>query len=509
MKILSSEAIRELDMATCHAQEISTIDLMERAASAVTVEIISRFLPSRRIVIMAGPGNNGGDALAVARMLFEQGYKNLEVYLFNVGRQLSHDCNEERNRLITIDGINFTEVSKEFNPPVLGPNDVVIDGLFGSGLVRPMEGGFVSVARYINESGAYVVSIDLPSGLYGEWTDWSSQVKRRDMVHANLTLAFQVPRLSFFFEENYDILGEWKLLDIDLDQNKMKELPADFFLVENRNIRPLLKERHPFTVKRDYGSAFFFAGSTGLVGASILCAKTALKSGAGLSTVHGPRGALNIVQTAAPEVMFEPDRNEHFITDMTLHHGHQAVIVGPGIGTHEQTVSALEGLLKNVPHALLLDADALNCIAKRPALLTMLPPKTVITPHAGEFDRLFGEHSSSEDRLKTAIEMARRYKIVIVLKGHYTMVVRPTTGRICINSTGNPGMATAGSGDVLAGVIGAFLAQGYSPEHAATVGVYIHGLAGDLASEELGEFGVTASDIADRVGRAIKMVMYG
>ena len=239
-----------------------------------------------------------------------------------------------------------------------------------------------------------------------------------------------------------------------------------------------------------------------------MCSRAALRSGAGLATVHGPKGALGIVQTAAPEVMFEPDRNEHFITDMTVHHGHKAVIAGPGIGTNDHTVSALEGLLKNVPNTLLLDADALNCIEKRPALLTMLPPKTVITPHAGEFDRLFGEHSSSEDRLKTAIEASSRYNIVIVLKGHYTMVIRPT-GRIFINSTGNPGMATAGSGDVLAGVIGAFLAQGYSPERAATIGAYVHGLAGDIATEELGEFGIIASDISDRLGRAIKMVMEG
>ena len=507
MKILSSEAIRELDMATCHAQGISTIDLMERAASAVTVEIISRFLPSRRIVVMAGPGNNGGDALAVARMLYEQGYKNLEIYLFKVDRKLSHDCLEQRNKIITIDGINFTEVTKEFAPPVLGENDVVIDGLFGSGLKRPLDGGFGQVAKYINGSGAYVISIDIPTGLYGEWNSWSAQAVRSSMVHANLTLAFQVPRLTFFFEENYEIIGEWKLLDIDLDDAKMKDLETQFYLLERRNIRPLIKPRHPFTGKRDYGSTLFFTGSTGLVGASILSSRTALKSGAGLATVHGPRGALNIMQTAAPEVMFEPDRNEHFITDMTVHHHHQVVVAGPGIGTHDQTVSALEGLLKNVPNMLLLDADALNCIAKRPALLTMLPPnKTVITPHIGEFDRLFGDHFSSEERLRTAIDMAHRYKIVIVLKGHNTMVVRPT-GRVYINSTGNPGMATAGSGDVLAGVIGAFLAQGYSPEQAATIGVYVHGLAGDLAVDELGEFGIVASDIADHVGRAIKMVM--
>ena len=503
MKILSSESIRELDTATCEAQKISTIDLMERAAQAVSCEIISRFLPGQRIVVMAGPGNNGGDALAVARMLFEQGYKKVEVFLFNVSGKLSHDCDEERKKLITIDGIDFTEVTREFNPPYLGKGDVVIDGLFGSGLSKPMMGGFVAVARYINESGAYVISIDLPSGLFGEW---NAQANRRDMIHANLTLAFQIPRLSFFFEENHEILGDWMLLDIDLDEGKMKDLRADYILVENNNVRPLLRPRNPFSAKRDYGSVLLFAGSTGMVGASVMASRTALKSGAGLATVHGPRGALGIVQTAAPEVMFEPDRNEHIISDMSVHYSHQAVVAGPGIGTHDLTINALESLLRNVPNTLLLDADALNCIAKRPTLLTMLPPKTVITPHVGEFDRLFGEHSSSEERLHTAIEMARQYNIVIVLKGHYTMTVRPT-GRVCINSTGNPGMATAGAGDVLTGVIGAFLAQGYAPEHAATIGVYVHGLAGDMAAEEIGEFGVTASDIADRIGRAIREVM--
>ena len=307
MKILSSQAIRDLDLATCQVQGISTIDLMERAASAVAVEMMSRFLPSRRIVVMAGPGNNGGDALAVARILFEQGYQNVEVYLFNVGGKLSHDCNEERKKLLAIDGLKFIEVTKEFNPPALGESDVVLDGLFGSGLKGPMMGGFVMVARYINDSGAYVVSIDIPSGLYGEWNDWSSQANRRDMIHADLTLAFQIPRLSFFFEENYEILGEWKLLDIDLDETTIKTLKTDFFWVDNRNIRAMLKMRHPFTAKRDYGSAIFFAGSTGLVGASVLSSRAALRSGVGLATVHGPRGALNIVQTAAPEVMFEPN----------------------------------------------------------------------------------------------------------------------------------------------------------------------------------------------------------
>lgn len=511
MKIFTSAAIRELDAATCQAQNISSVDLMERAAELVTDELNSLFVPGQRFVVMAGPGNNGGDALAVSRMLIERGYKNVEVFLFNIPRnidgqligKLSHDCEEEKKKLLEVEGVNFTEVSREFIPPILSDKDVVIDGLFGSGLKEPLKGGFMSVARYINESGAFVVSIDIPSGLFGED---NSQVIRRDVIHASLTLTFQLPRLSFFFEENSDVLGEWKLLNIELDEAAMKDKLTDYRLVERRNVRPLINKRRPFTGKRDYGSAMLFCGSIGMMGAGVLCARATLRAGAGLATLHGPKKGALIVQTAVPEAMYEPDRNDNFITDMRLHHDHQAVAVGPGIGISESTVDALENLLKTCRSPLVLDADALNCISRRPSLLTLLPAKTIITPHIGEFDRLFGEQRNSEERLKMAIEMARQYNIIIVLKGHYTMTVRPR-GSVYINPTGNPGMATAGAGDVLTGVIAGFLAQGYSPEHAALIGVYIHGLAGDMAAAENGEFGLVAGDIADNVGKAINNVL--
>lgn len=503
MKIFKSTDLHAIDNATCESQNIDSLELMERAANAACYEIVSRFLPGQRIVVVAGPGNNGGDALALARLLIERGYKHVEVFLFNIKGHLAHDCDEERKKLITIDGIDFTEVTREFTPPYLGENDVVVDGLFGSGLHGALKGGFVMLARYINESGAYVISLDIPSGLSGERND---EILRRDMVHADLTLTFQLPRLSFFFEENADVIGEWKLLDIELDQEKMKEIPSDYMLVEARSVRPLLRPRSPFTGKRDYGSALIFAGSTGMMGAAVMCARSCMRSGAGLATVHSARAGMPILQTAVPEAMFEPDRNEHVITDMTLHHAHRAVAVGPGIGTRDSTVDALEALLKNCEYPLVLDADALNCIAKRPALLTMLPRNTVITPHIGEFDRLFGEHKSSEERLDKAIEMAKYYGIIIVLKGHFTITVRPT-GKVYFNSTGNPGMATAGAGDVLTGVIAAFMAQGFRPEHAATVGVYLHGLAGDIAAKELGEIGMTAMDIADNIGKAVRLII--
>jgi len=292
MKIINSQGIQQIDNATCESQQISSIELMERAATLVSCEIISRFLPSQRIVVIAGPGNNGGDALAVARMLIEQGYRRIEIFLFNVTGKLSHDCNEECKRLMTMEGVDFTEVTHAFNPPFIGKNDVVIDGLFGSGLNQPMQGGFVAVARYINESGAYVVSIDIPSGLYGDTSlmgNWetSGSVNPRDVVHADLTLAFQLPRLAFFFAESQSVLGEWKLLDIDLDQEKIRDTPTNFFVIDAKNIAPLLRPRLPFTGKRDYGSALLFAGSTGMMGGAVMAASATIKSGARL--VRRPR----------------------------------------------------------------------------------------------------------------------------------------------------------------------------------------------------------------------------
>ena len=502
MNIYTPSQLRDIDNATCYAQGINSLELMERAAQAVTYELMSMFLPSRRFVIVAGPGNNGGDALAVARQLLEQGYRNVEVFLFNVMDKLSHDCDEMRKKLITMEGVDFTEVTKEFSPPHLSESDVVVDGLFGVGLKHPLSGGFQALASLINASGAFVVSIDIPSGLFSEW---NAGLNHRDMIHANLMLTFQFPKLAFLISDNAAVVGDWKVLDIELDPKKIKETPTEFKLVEDYMVRSFLRQRDPFTGKRDYGSVLLMAGSKGMMGAAVMAARAALKSGCGLVTVHSAASGYPIVQTAAPEAMFEPDRNENYITDMNPHHVHQVVAVGPGIGTNNATIEALEHLLKNANAPLVLDADALNCISKRPSLLSALPPYTVITPHAGEFDRLFGEHMSDEARLRKAVEMAKFYNIVIVLKGHYTANVRPS-GKVFFNSTGNPGMATAGSGDVLTAVIASLIAQGLRPEIAATIGVYVHGLAGDLAAEEIGEYGVTATDIINYLGRAIKNI---
>ena len=506
MKIFTTDSIREIDALTVQRDKISVLDLMERAAGAVTYEIVSRWRTGKRIVIFAGPGNNGGDALAVARLLGEQGYRP-EVYFFNIksAHKLSECCEENRKRIVEAEESNviFNEITDTFDPPVLGPNVVVIDGLFGSGLKTPLKGGYAMLVQYINESGAYVVSIDMPSGLFGEW---NTAADRRNIVKANLTLAFQFKRLSFFFSENAQYIGECKVLDLDLDEEAIKNANTNYYLIEKQDIKDVLRKRADFSNKYDNGSLLIAAGSFGMMGAAVLAAKGAMRAGAGLVTVHAPLCGMQVMQCSVPEALFDHDKHDIYITDINLRHKFNMVAIGPGIGTHDETVAALDQFLKTRRQPCLLDADALNCIASKPILLRSIPQGSVLTPHAREFDRLFGRHDSDELRLKKAIEVARLYNITIVLKGHYTMTVR-YDGKVYINSTGNAGMATAGSGDVLTGVISSFIAQGYALDWGVVIGVFVHGLAGDMAASTHGVYGLMASDIADNVGQAINSLM--
>lgn len=503
MKIFTTKEIREIDRYTIEHEGVSSIELIEQVARGVVCEIVSRWRPNKRIAIFAGPGNNGADALAVARMLIEEGYRP-EIFLFNIGgNRLSADCIIMRNRLLEMNYGDFTEVRGNFTFPDLNRSHVVVDGLFGSGLREPLSGGFMSLVRYINESEATVVSIDVPSGMFSDWNQGSIN---RNVVHATLTLAVQFPRLAFFIADNADLIGEWKVLDIDLSDEKIRNTPSDYYLVEQSDVCRVLRQRRDFSSKADYGSVMLVAGSYGMMGAAVLSAKGALRGGAGKVTVHSARSGYNVLQTAVPEAMFDADKSDLVISNMLFTRQYTSVAIGPGIGTNEVTVKALEAFLKATENPVVLDADALNCIALQPTLLNHIPILSVITPHAAEFDRLFGAQPSAEARLIKALEMAHHYNIIIVLKGYYTAVVRPD-GRIYFNSSGNPAMATAGSGDVLTGVIAAFIAQGYKPEISALLGVYVHGLAGDMAAEEHGQYGVTAGDIAQNIGKAIAETM--
>ena len=501
MKIFTTKEIKAIDARTVELEGLSHIDLMERAAMSVAYEIMSRWRPDRRFIVFAGPGNNGGDALAVARLLKSQGYNRVEVFFFNVpSSRLSECCRINRDRFVALENVDYTEVvGGEFDPPALDYGNVVIDGLFGSGLMEPLKGGFTSLVQYINESKAYVVSIDTPSGLLGEW----NMGDRRNIVRANLTFAFQFKRLSFFFAENAEFVGECKVLDIALSQDAMRTTRSNFYLVEDYEVKNVLRRRPLHCNKYDFGNMLLVAGSYGMFGAAVLAARAAMRSGVGLMTVHGACSGHDILQISVPEAKYESDHDDWITTDITLKHNYQSVAVGPGIGTDDKTCDALEIFLKNYLKPCVLDADALNCIAKRPNLLDCIVPKTVITPHAEEFDRIFGKHHSEEERLRRAIEVAKKYQLVIVLKAHFTMTVN-VDGRVYINANGNPGMATAGSGDILTGIIGALLAQGYDSRTSAVLGVFIHGAAGDMAAVAHGSYGMVAGDIVENIGQVIR-----
>ncbi len=499
MKIFTNEALRKIDDATIASEGITRLDLMERAASAVAYEIISRWRATKRMVIFAGPGDNGGDALAVARMLYEQGYRP-EVYLFNIrSSHLSDCCAANRRRLIDMGDVDFNEIVDNFTPPELGPDDVVIDGLFGAGLHSPLKGGYTSLVQYINNSDAYIVAIDMPSGLFCEWNEGSD---RRNIIRADLTLTFASKRLSFFFSENAEFIGQCIVLDIDLDPTAIATTPADYYLIEKEDVREKLRPLDPFISKYDNGSLYLIAGSYGMMGAAILAARSAQRIGTGLVTVHGPASANVIMQTSCPEALFEADESNICTTSINSKRRFSVIALGPGMGTNDETVDAIDHFLKNFRNPCLLDADALNCIAKRSMLLRSIPKGSIITPHAREFDRLFGKNVTDEERFKRAINVSKNHKITIVLKGHYTMMVRPD-GKVYINSSGNPGMATAGSGDVLTGMIAGLISQGYTPDNSVWMAVYIHGHAGDLAAAKNSQQSLIASDIIDNIGPAI------
>lgn len=501
MKIFSSAQIKELDAYTIENEPIASIDLMERAAKAITQAIAGRWNNTTPVTLFAGPGNNGGDALAVARLLAEKGYQT-EVFLFNTEGKLSPDCQTNKALLEAMDEVAFTEVSTQFTPPHLTAEHLVVDGLFGSGLNKPLAGGFAAVVKYINASPATVVAIDIPSGLMGE--DNSENILNH-IIRANYTFGLQLPKLAFLFAENAEYVGHWSLLDIGISQKIIAETEADYFLTEEKDIRPLIKQRKAFFHKGHFGHAFLIAGSYGMAGASILAARACLRSGVGLLTVHAPAHNNDILQTAVPEAMVEPDIHENYFAYPTDTNDYNAVGIGPGLGVSQETEAALIDLLQTNQCPVVLDADALNLIAKDRHVLTALPKNSILTPHPKELDRLTGKSQNSYERLAKACALAQLSNTHIVLKGHYSVLVTPA-GKCYFNPTGNVGMATAGSGDVLTGIILALLAQGYTGEEAAKTGVYIHGKAGDLAMRKYGTIGLNAGDIIEYLPTAWRVM---
>jgi NAD(P)H-hydrate epimerase len=493
MKIFNASQTRHLDQATINKESVSSIDLMERASREFVKAFVKEISPQKRIFIFAGTGNNGGDALSIARLLALENY-SINCFLINTKGALKVDTNLNKFRLTSISGINFHE-GNDSPKPSIEKDDIIIDGLIGSGLNKPLAGVLADLVNYLNGTQAKIYSIDIPSGLYGE--DNSKNISA-NIIKAYKTFTFQFPKLAFLLPDSGCFTQHWDFLDICLDSKAIEQEQTPYYYLQKEDICPLLRPKSCFDYKNKFGHALIVAGSKGKMGAAILCSKASMRAGAGLLSVYLPKDGEAIMQTAFPEAMTIADDSNNIIKHFPDTSSFSSVGIGPGIGTHPDTALALKEFLARNQKPLVLDADALNIISRNKECLKLVPKNSILTPHVGEFDRLAGQSDSSFERLQKARDLAAEINGIVVLKGAYTAICTPEK-EVFFNSTGNPGMATAGSGDVLTGIITGLLAQNHSALEAAKIGVYVHGLAGDIAAKKMSQNSLIASDIVDNL----------
>jgi ADP-dependent NAD(P)H-hydrate dehydratase / NAD(P)H-hydrate epimerase len=504
MKVFSGNQIKLIDNYTIENEPVKSIDLMERAAYKLLEWIVSHFERPTHFIIFIGSGNNGGDGLALARMLHENRY-DAEVNFVSTGNNTTDDWNANFERIKVYPAIRFNNISNPEQFPTICYNDVIIDALFGTGLSRPADELPGDIIRKMNATGNIIISVDIPSGLF---TEDNSRNIPENIIRASHTLTFHFPKLSFLFAENHCFTGKLHILPIGLHSAIIRDLPTPYNIIELSEVNTLLKERNKFDHKGMFGHGLLIAGSKGKMGAVVLAAKSALRTGIGLLTCHLPSDGRNVLNISSPEAMTSSDLNPDIITSLPDLDIYNSAAIGPGIGTHTETIKVLEYLFSNYSNPIVVDADAINIMAKNLEIMDSIPAGSVITPHPKEFERLSGKTTDSFSRLKLQVSFSAKYNSIVILKGAHTAISLPD-GRIFFNNTGNPGMATAGSGDVLTGMILSLLAQGYSPENAAILGVSLHGLAGDIAAEQSGYESLIASDIIDNIGKAYNSVRKG
>ncbi len=501
MKLFSAVQIRQWDQYTIQNEPIASADLMERAAAQCYNWISSKFPDQRKYMVFCGPGNNGGDGLAIARMLILN-RQTVQVFI------LGNTAINSRDFLINLEKLQACTarielLEKESAFPVIASPDIVIDALFGYGLNRPLQGLAEALVVHINHSGAPVIAVDMPSGLFA---DKSS--KGNTIIQATFTLTFQVMKQAFLFPENADYMGEVHTIDIGLHRQYRHDTVTDLEITEPENIRSFLLPRKQFSHKGTYGSAALIAGSYGMMGAAVLGARACLRSGAGKLTCYIPGCGYNILQTAVPEAMCVTGKNKNHHTSLAFNSEYDAYAIGPGMGQHPSGFAVLEALLDKKPQRLIIDADGLNLLSANPRLYSKLPVNTVLTPHPKEFEKLFGTTANHFERIELAMEKAKALQVFILLKGNYTFIATPA-GKGYFNPTGNPGMATAGSGDVLTGILLGLYAQNSHTEQVVLAGAYLHGLAGDLASGKETEETLMAGDIIRYMPQAFTQLKTG
>lgn len=501
MKILSVENIRLADEFTIENEPISSLGLMERAGSQCSNYILSRLNnPKFEFVIFVGPGNNGGDGLVVARILKSHG-KKVRVLNIKISDKYSSDFMANLQKSID-DNIEIIEIFSKDDIGLLDENEVIIDAIFGSGLNKPVDGNLKEIFSTINSFPNLTISIDIPSGLFA---DYSNIKFHGEIIQADITLSLQFPKMSMMAPENGRFVGELILIPIGLHSKYVSEVKAEAIFLDTEIISNLLMTRSKFDHKGVFGHVLVAAGSNDKCGAAIISAKAALKTGAGLVTAHVPSSCVFALNSHLPECMVSIDSNELNISKLPDIQRYNSIAIGPGIGTSRGTSSFFKLLIQESKIPLVIDADALNIISENKTWLSFLPKGSILTPHLKEFERLTGKCDNHFERLNKLKDFSMRFGVFTILKGAHTAVCCPD-GSLYFNSTGNPGMATAGSGDVLTGIIASLLAQGYSPHDACLIGVYLHGLAGDLAAEAESQESVIASDIIIKLGQAYKLI---
>jgi len=496
MKIFSKEQIYEGDKLTAEKQKITSTELMERAGIQIFNWLHTRMQGAQvPIHVFCGIGNNGGDGLVIARHLIMHGY-NVITYVVN--------CSEKRSKdfLLNYDLIKQTTkkwpemLGCEADFPEIHKDDIIVDAVFGIGLNRPPNDWVKSLFIHFKNSEAFTLSIDIPSGVY---TDRIPEDENA-VVWANYTLSFQSPKLVFFLPKTAKFSIQWEVLDIGIDREFLYNTETEVELIGKHEVLPIYKPREKYAHKGDFGHSLLIGGSYGKIGSVLLSSRSALSIGAGLVTSYIPKCGYHIVQTAFPEGMVITDENDTLISNISFNISPTVIGLGIGLGTENETISALEKFLKSNKIPLVIDADGLNIISKKKALLKHLSEGTVLTPHPKELERLLGTWRDDFDKLKKTKAFSKKYKVIVVIKGANTMTV--FQDKYYINTTGNPGMATAGTGDVLTGIITGLISQGYEALSATIFGVYLHGKAADIAVEDLGYQSLLASHIIEALGEA-------
>lgn len=498
MKIFSKEQIYDGDKRTTELQNISSTDLMERAGLQIFNWLHTRMQGAQvPIHVFCGIGNNGGNGLVLARHLVTHGY-NVTTYIINCSDKRSKDflINYDRIKNVTKDWPKMLSCKADFAEIIIEEKDIIVDAVFGIGINRPPNDWVQQLFQKFKASKAFTLAIDTPSGLY---TDKPVEDENA-VVYANYTLSFQSPKLVFFLPETAKYTIEWEVLDIGLDRNYLMQTETEAELISKYEVLPVYKPREKFAHKGDFGHAMLVGGSYGKIGAVNLASKAALSAGAGLVTAYIPKCGYHSMQAALPEVMLVTDKNETEITTINFEIKPTVIGIGVGLGTLTQTAKAFEAFLKHNKTPLVIDADAINLLSENKNLLKLLPEKTVLTPHPKELQRLIGKWSNDFEKLEKVKTFSKTYNVIVLIKGAHSITVYKD--KLRVNTTGNPGMATAGSGDILTGIITGLIAQSYEPLAATIFGVYLHGKAADIALEDFGYQSLIASNIIDTLGKA-------